>query len=158
MPECDGNDFAELPAAITALSRLTELRLGRLISCHDPLQLHERRPLDVRALGDLSGFPALLHAELWLAARSCCASRCRAPCGTPASQACLFWLAHPAPECPLTVLQLSQALRRLGRGSVLKLVSEAYGLPNYWLQTGLQSAQGRAPFQAFRAALEAGGL
>ena len=49
------NHFAELPGGITALSRLTELRLGRLRDHSNPLQL----PLDVRALGDLSGFPAL---------------------------------------------------------------------------------------------------
>ena len=54
------NGFAELPAGITALSRLTELTLGRDgYFSSDPLQQQQERPLDVRALGDLSAFPAL---------------------------------------------------------------------------------------------------
>ena len=111
----------------------------------------------MRALGDLSGFPALCT----LSFDSCKAVLCKSMQGASRHArltSLSFRLAHPAPECEPAVLQLSQALRRLGRGSVLKLVSEAHGLPNYWLQTGLQSAQGRAPFQAFRAAVEAGGL
>ena len=51
-------EISVLPSAITALSRLTELVLGRRI-CTDVLQQHNNRPMDVRALGDLSGFPAL---------------------------------------------------------------------------------------------------
>ena len=46
----DHNDFERLPAAITNLSRLTELELGR-VHVNDPLQLRAKRPLDVRALG-----------------------------------------------------------------------------------------------------------
>ena len=42
-------DFAELPAGITALSRLTDLVVGRVSV--DSLQQRHRRPLDVRALG-----------------------------------------------------------------------------------------------------------
>ena len=57
--DASANEFAELPAGITALSRLTELMLGQLDHHEDLLQLHEKRPLDVRALGDLSRFPAL---------------------------------------------------------------------------------------------------
>ena len=151
------NDFAELPAAVTALSRLTELRLGRRMTSMDPFQLHERRRLDVRALGDLSGFPALCT----LSFDSCEVVLCKSMQGASRHArltSLSFRLAHPAPECGPAVLQLSQALRQLGRGSVLKLASDAYGLPNYWLQSGLESAQGRAPFQAFRAALEASGL
>ena len=49
------NEFAELPDGITALSRLTHLRLGRRTSYQDPLQLRG----NARALGDLSAFPAL---------------------------------------------------------------------------------------------------
>ena len=52
------NAFTQLPAGITALSRLTELALGRLISSEDPLQLQRKRPFDARALGDVSSFPA----------------------------------------------------------------------------------------------------
>ena len=57
-----GNEFVNLPAAITALSslsRLTHFRLGRCVSVADPVQLHEKRPFDACALGDLSGFPVL---------------------------------------------------------------------------------------------------
>ena len=59
------NEFAELPAAITALSRLTELWLGTTMApmrarAHQALeQPHGKCYLDARALGDLSGFPAL---------------------------------------------------------------------------------------------------
>ena len=53
------NWFAELPAGITALARLTELKLGRVECPEDHLQEHEKRPLNAVALGDLSGFPAL---------------------------------------------------------------------------------------------------
>ena len=56
--DAESNEFAALPAAITALSRLTELVLGRGFD-GDMLQQHTKRPLDVRALGDLSAFPAL---------------------------------------------------------------------------------------------------
>ena len=55
-----------------------------------------------------------------------------------------FSFAHPATECALMVLQLSQALRRLRRGSVLKLVSERS------VVSALQEARGRAPFQSSR--------
>ena len=76
------NDFAEVPAAITALSGLTVLRLGRLVPPGDLLQLHETRPLDARALGDLSGFPALRELSF-----ECCEvmlAPCWAPYGTRA--------------------------------------------------------------------------
>lgn len=53
--KASGNHIAELPPAITALARLTELWLGRTLSSIYPLQRHS----DARALGDLSGFPAL---------------------------------------------------------------------------------------------------
>ena len=53
------NEFAELPAGITALSGLKKLRLGRVDCPENPLQVHENRPLNAIALGDLSGFPAL---------------------------------------------------------------------------------------------------
>ena len=65
------NAMTELPAAITALSRLTELMLGRW----DPsTQLSGQCPLDARALGDLSGFPRYADCTL-PSARSCCASQ-----------------------------------------------------------------------------------
>ena len=59
---------------------------------------------------------------------------------------------HPAPECAPAVLQLSQELWRLGRGSVLKAECiEVMGR----LPSALQDAHGRAPCQKFMADLEA---
>ena len=150
------NEFAELPAAITALSRLTELRLGRASSWKDPLQLHEKRPLDVRALGDLSGFPALCKLSFASCEVIMCGSVLAAVRHACLARLC-FSVAHPAPECEPMVLQLNQALRRLRRGSVLEIVSKE----GYWRWTvdhALQHAQGQAPFQKFKAALEASGL
>ena len=154
------NEFAELPAGITALSRLTELILGRHICREDPLQLHGKRPLDARALGDLSRFPALHELTLnW-----CEVTLCRSVLGA-ARHACLaslcFCVAHPAPECAQAVLQLSRELWRLGRGSVLKAMMERPCVgdePFDNISNALQDAQGRAPCQKFRATLEAWGL
>ena len=113
------NEFAVLPAGMTALSRLTELGLGRIMSWTDPLQLRVKRPLDVRALGDLSGFPALCRLVFTNSEVMMCASMLGAV--RHASLACLyFYNAHPAPECAPVVLQLGQDLRRLGRGGVLR--------------------------------------
>ena len=112
------NDFDRLPNAITNLARLTELRLGR-VSGKDPLQLREKRPLDVRALGDLSAFPALCKLGF-----NCCeVVLCALMLGAVrhASLANLScYIAYPAPECAPMVLHLWQTLRGLGRGSVLK--------------------------------------
>ena len=122
------NEFAELPAVITALSRLTELWLGGTMPRIDRhahqahAQLHGKCSLDARAPGDLSGFPALCeltfdHCEVVL---------CESMQGAVrhASLASLiFCVAHPAPECAAMVLQLSQALRRLRRGRVLRFVN-----------------------------------
>ena len=58
------NAFAELPTAITALSRLTGLNLEQVLSRGKARQLHELHPLNVRALGDLSAFPALCLLRL----------------------------------------------------------------------------------------------
>ena len=58
------NHCAELPGGITALAGLTELRLGRLVDVNDPMQRRKKLPLDVRELGDLSGFPALRELTL----------------------------------------------------------------------------------------------
>ena len=144
------NLFAKLPAGITALSRLTELRLGRVMCSLDPLQLEETRPLDVRALGDLSGFPALRELTLDFCEAKLCPSLLGAVRHTSLASLC-FRSAHPAPECLLVVLQLSQELRHLGRGGVVRVKNIA-GTP------ALQFAQGWAPCMKFVAALEAGGL
>ena len=140
-----GNNFAQLPAGVTALSRLTVLTLGRRVSRDDRLQLHEKRPLNVVALGDLSGFPALRELTFCF----CEVVLCMSLPGGAVQHACLasicFCNAHPAPECALMVLQLSQALRRTRRGSV---VSSA----EWWLDT---NAQEQAPCQKCTAALKA---
>ena len=147
------NPLAELPAGVTALSRLTELRLGRAISRTDPLQLHVSRSLDVRALGDLLGFPALReltfsHCEVML-----CPSLLGAMRHASLASLC-FCSAHPAPECASKVLQLVQELRCLGRGSMVRFVNANL----FYVESALQAAQGRAPCQKFAAALEACGL
>ena len=82
------NDFAEVPAAITALSRLTALELGRTVpddleDWDDPPYLY-MDTLDARAVDDLSAFPALRWLQLPIA-RWSYASRCRTPHGTPTS-------------------------------------------------------------------------
>ena len=122
------------------------LTVGRRVSPDDRLQLHEKRPLNVVALGDLSGFPALRK----LTFRFCEVVLCMSLPGGAVQHASLasicFCNAHPAPECALMVLQLSQALRRMGRGSVESIVEGfMHG----------QAAQGQAPCQKFTAALAA---
>ena len=145
------NGFAELPAGITALSRLKELILGRVfVYDEDPLQLLEKRPLDVRALEDLSGFPALCklsfdHCEVIL-----CRSVLGAARHASLTSLC-FCIAHPAPECAPAVLHLSQELWRLRRGSVLRAICEDF---SGYLCGALRDAQGRAPCQVFMADLE----
>ena len=135
------NDFAKLPAGITALSRLTELMLGRL---------HEMRTLDVRALGDLSRFPALCK----LTFDTCQVKLCRSLLGAArhASLTSLnFYNAKPARAAPrAAVLQLSQELWRQGRGSVLTCVC---GSPEH--RDERQAAQYRRACQRFMEELEA---
>ena len=148
------NDFAELPAGITALSRLTELRLGR-VAGKDPMQMRGSRPLDVRALGDLSGFPALR----WLGFEYCEVTLCGSLLG--AVQQCslmslVFHVAHPAPGCTMMALQLGQALKRLRRGSVLQVLGEDTYRGEY---TGYALlVETLAPFQKFMAAMQACGV
>ena len=154
------NEFAELPAAITALSRLTELWLGTTVAlirahAHQALEQHGKGYLDARALGNLSGFPALCeptfdHCEVVL---------CESMQGAVrhASLASLtFCVAHPALECAAMVLQLSQALRRLRRGRVLKFVDlrreGIFSDYNHLLKDP------EAPFHKFKVASEACGL
>ena len=119
--DASDNHCAKLPGGITALLGLTELRLGRLRYPNNPLQL----PLDVRALGDFSGFPALRELTL----KDCQVMLCHSLVGAVrhASLAKLwFFYAHPAPECAPVVLRLSRELRRLGRGSVIRCVCDRY--------------------------------
>ena len=144
------NEFAQLPAAITAQSRLTELRLGRVVSRKDPLQLHEKCRLDARALGDLSGFPALRELTLNFCEALLCPSLLGAARHASLASLC-FCDAHPAPECAPVVLQLSQELRRLRRVSVVRSVRLGVGYVNL----ALRDAQGQAPCENFMAALKA---
>ena len=122
------NDFAEVPAAITALSRLTSLQLGRTKpyseEWEDLSHLYSKT-LDARALGDLSAFPALR----WLQVAHCEVALCESvqdAAWHPSLMVFCFWWAHPAPECTLTVLQLCQALTRQGRSTSLCLVGTRY--------------------------------
>ena len=152
--QASGNEFVELPAGITALSRLTRLSLGRNISWRDPLQLCRKLPLDVRALGDLSGFPVLRE----LLFDSCEVLMCGAMLGAarhPSLARLYFSRSHPAPECTPVVLHLGQALKRLRRRSVLELkIWESCNIT----EKALRNALGRAPVQKFMAAMEACGL
>ena len=137
------NEFAELPAGIMALSRLTELTLGRITPNGDQLQVHAKRPLDVRALGDLSSFPALCM----LSFEYCEVLMCDSMLGA-ARHASLtsitFDIAHPAPECALMVLQLLKELKKLKRGSMVRFWN-LDGWSSY-VDRSLQDAQGQAPF------------
>ena len=143
-------EFAELPAGITALSRLTELVLGRMfVYDEDPLQLRGTRPLDVRALGDLSGFPALRELTFGFCEVMLCPSVLGAARHARLRSLC-FYSAHPAPECAPAVLQLSRDLWRQRRGSVLMAVCEAVDNCG---PSALEAAQGRAPCQRFAADL-----
>ena len=145
------NEFAQLPTAITALSRLTELTLGRMMNDADPLQLNVQQPLDARALGDLSGFPALCELEF----ESCEVAVCTSVRGAvqhAGLTSLTFCLAQPAPECTLAVLQLSQALKRAGRGDVLRLeIGELHDIVEWHNE---HFAHVPAPFHKFQGALE----
>lgn len=143
--------FAALPDAITALSRLTQLVLGRNRCC-DMKQLHTRRPMDARAVGDLSAFPALCRLSFSFCEVTLCESMLGAVRHASLSSM-KFIMSYPAPECALTVLQLSQALRRLRRGSVLRF--EDYGSEHY--EQKLQAAHALPPLQKFLVALQAYG-
>ena len=153
--KASGNDFAELPAGITALSRLTKLTLGRIALKEDQAQVHAKRPLDVRVLGDLSGFPALCKLSFGCCEVAMCGSMLGA--ARHASLTSLtFSTAHPAPECALMVLQLLKELKELKRGSVVRF-ENAEG-SNSYVEKLMQEAQGQAPLQIFITAVKACGL
>ena len=152
----DGNEFADLPTGITALSRLRELFLGRVLSREDPAQLRVKRTLDVRALGDLSAFPALSELKFSFCEVLLCDTLLGAVRHPNLASLSLHY-AHPAPRCTLMVLQLSQSFRDLRRGNVLKFVEQSSEESSV-IDDALRKAQGRAPFQSFRAAMAACGL
>ena len=138
------NEFAELPAGITALSRLTELTLGRIKRSKDPLQVHVKRPLNAVALGDLSGFPALCKLSFYDCEVKLYMSMLDGAVQHRRLSSILFSNAHPTPECAPMVLQLSQQLRR---SSMLDLTGGGLGS---W---GKCPAQDLPPFYKFQAAL-----
>ena len=153
------NHFAELPSGITALSRLTELRLGRVLDdddppiVNDPLRLHGQ-PLDVCALGDLSGFPELRKLTFEFCRVMLSPSLLGAVRHASLAVLC-FETAHPAPKCAPVVLQLSRELRRLRRGSVVRCACRrAFQMGGYWED---QAAQGRVACRKFEADMNAYG-
>ena len=153
------NEFARLPAGVTALSRLTELLLGRNAR-RDPTSVTISCPpvvcaLDARALGDLSGFPALRRLHFGFCELALCESMLGAV-GHASLARMSFTHSHPAPGCALTVLQLGQALHRLGRGSVLRF--ESSYIHDKYVEKELQGAQTLPPFYKFKVALQSYGL
>ena len=147
------NDFAGLPAGITALSRLTKLKLGRVTPDNDVLQLHDKLALDVHALGDLSGFPALCKVCF----DSCEVLMCESVASAtwhPSLASLSFNLAHPALECMLAVLQLCQAHKRLRGRNVLSFVDERW----FKFPAEKYNVQGLPPCHKFKAASVACGL
>ena len=149
------NAFAVLPAAITALSRLTELVLGRGCYTGDMLQQNERRPLDVRTMGDLSAFPALCRLSSYREVVLCHSMLGAVRHTSLTSITCI--VSHPAPECTSMVLQLSQELRRLGRGSVLSFRNYTSGM-HAGIEHAFQGAHALPPLYKFLVALQAYGM
>ena len=151
------NELAELPAGITALSRLAEPRLGRSAVLHGNV-LCEDAPLDVRALGDLSGFPALRKLDFQTCEVMLSPSLLGAARHASFATLC-FRHAHPAPECMLMVLQLSQELTRLKRGGMLAVErAEEYLIPHCvrWVLP-LIDVRAQVRFESFKAALHSCG-
>ena len=135
-----GNDFERLPAGMTALSRLTALTLGRgFPAAHVPV-----KRLDVRALGDLSGFPALRALSFSYCEVLFCDSLLSSE-QLPSLTHLFFGSAHPASECFSAVLQLSRALKRLGRGNVLEC-----GCCEEWSSLRTRDAYEQAAFIRFQ--------
>ena len=157
--ESECSDIAQLPSDITALSRLTNLVLGRGGS-DDTLQQCVRRPLDVRALGDLSAFPALCKLTFSNSEVMLCESMLGAV-RHASLMSIAFNIAHPAPQCALMVMQLSRAFRRLGRGSVLSFKNYMYGMngdARGCIEPAFQSAHTLPPLHKFLVALQAYGM
>ena len=147
--KASGNEFVELPSAITALSRLTELALGRVASQRDPLQLQGVRPLNVATMGDLSGFPALCKLTFSFCEVKLCMSLSAVRHTSLAS--IVFEFAHPAPVCVPMVLQLSLELRQ---SNMLSLAPIRGSSQCKWADDIVQDLQTLPPFYKFQAALE----
>ena len=110
-----GNDFADPPTAVTALSRLTELVLGRMPTL-EPWEPDE--PLDVRALGDLSAFPALCKLYIHACEVALPGSVLGVTWHASLTELWFYDVRFTLESAPL-VRQLRQALEQMGRGSVL---------------------------------------
>ena len=80
--------------------------------------MHEKRPLNAVALGDLSGFPALCNLTFEYCEVNLCMSVRDGAARHKSLTTLSFHYAHPAPECAPMVLQMSQEPRR---SCVLKL-------------------------------------
>ena len=151
------NEFAVLPAAISALSRLTELTLGRIECSYDPLQGYEASPLDVRLLGDLSAFPALRTMTF----EGCEVLACNTIPGA-ARHPCLvdlwFRYAHPAPKCAPAVLRLGQEAKKLGRKNLICFTHLSDTDVQDLFEPSPQGTPMLRPWQDFEDALDALGL
>ena len=155
------NEFAVLPAGILALSRLTELTVGRIECGYDPLQGYKTGPLDARLLSDLSAFPALCT----LTFESCEVLVCDTIPGA-ARHPCLvdlcFRYAHPAPACAPALLRLGQEAKKLGRrgsfGRFLSFIHFSDSDIDYLFEPAPQGMQVLWPWQDFEDALDALGL
>ena len=151
------NEFAVVPAVITALSRLTGLVLGRCVKGADMLQKGEMHPLDVRALGDMSAFPALCKLQFSFCEVMLCKSMPSA--ARHASLTSIAFVAsHPAPDCALMVLQLIRVLRQLGRGGVVSIKSCGTKDRHGHAEHTSQVAHALPPFNKFLVAVQACGL
>ena len=149
-------EFAELPAGITALSRLTEVTFGRVdVPINPGWQLPRGRPLSAIAMGDLSSFPALRKLTFVFCEVKLCMSVLGGAVRHTSLESLCFLSAFPEHECELMVLQLSRTLWGLRRGSMVKCGFDTWRGD---VGTALYKARGRVlPSQKFKAALEACG-
>ena len=106
-------------ALVCSRLRLLEPRLKRVTSIGDAAQLHEQRPVDVRVLGDLSGFPILCNLSYGMCGVKLCEAA-RDAVRHASFTLRFFSVVHFQAVCMLAVLQLSQALWRLRSGSMLR--------------------------------------
>lgn len=121
---------------------------------NDLLRPHEKPLLDARALGDLSAFPALRV----LSFAYCEVLMCMSMLGAvrhASLVSLIFRGAYPAPGCALTLLQLSQTLRGLGRGTVFKLEGNS---DVHMLQSACWNSGALPPCYKFKVAMEACGM
>ena len=111
------NSFEELPEAVSVLTALETLCLGR--HCSSPVEVGGT--LDARALGNLAGFPNLRSLEF----NNCCVQFCpsfQAAAAHPCLKKLELDTSHPAPgPSRAAFLGFVAALLQQGRAGVLKL-------------------------------------